>query len=93
RPINSKARPEQHAKDFAKYRRIHAKVGQYGHKSARNNCNDGYRAKIAHARLIHSIFGTLARTPYSPCAKEGMECCVYDPELQTKRRQTSTCGN
>jgi hypothetical protein len=80
--LPSIATGEQHTLDLQAALSANAHPHQYGFKSNWDDIAKEYRAKIAHARLIHGIYGTTSAVICDRCVKNGVECRVYHPDLK-----------
>jgi hypothetical protein len=89
-PANTTA--GQHAFDFDAALGSNAPKGQYGHKDNWQEIGKGYKAKVAHARLIKGDYGIPSPHACERCASKDLACRIYNPDLRAARVNQGPCG-
>ncbi|KAF2113413.1 hypothetical protein BDV96DRAFT_601574 [Lophiotrema nucula] len=91
-PLPRSDTSEQHALDFQAYSASNAPNGQYGHKDHWAQISLKYRGQVAHARLIHGIYGTPSPIVCDRCAKYALKCRIYHPDVKSTQGMQVVCG-
>ncbi|KAF1960565.1 hypothetical protein CC80DRAFT_386570, partial [Byssothecium circinans] len=76
------ATADQHWIDFEAAVASNAPFGQYGYRANWDDVSKGHRTRVAHARMINGIYGIPAPVACDLCAKKGLTCRIYHPNLK-----------
>lgn len=80
---------ENHAIDYAQCKGHNAAPNEFGYRSDWNVASAQRHIEVAHARLIHGIYGIPSPIRCQRCVQEGLDCRVYHPTLML----SEACGN
>lgn len=82
----------QYKLDFEAAISANAELENYGHKSNWDEIAKEYRAKVAHARLIHDMYGAQSPVTCDRCVSNETECRIYHPDLKVPGANAGSCG-
>ncbi|KAF2748676.1 hypothetical protein M011DRAFT_457404 [Sporormia fimetaria CBS 119925] len=91
-PLPDGVTRQQQQLDHRNFCTANAAPGQYAYRKNWDQLSKCYIEKIAHARLIHGVYGVPAPEPCDRCAQKGLDCRVYHPALKLSTEPGLNCA-